>query len=619
MVRLAALAAWAAALTVGLAGQAEPPAGLDDMVIDGSGRIVALGRGGILAFFGNGQWTQPAVAAGGEVRGLLALRNGKVALACRIDTQGWLLTLLDGDRVAKQIPFAWPEGTSSRVSMSEDSRGGVWIGAESPVAIRVNAKSGDTRRFDLTEFNDGPPVKYWNRVAYAEDGAGKGWLWTQGRASNHGGVPLPLSVEDVERGLAEKWTGFTGHRILSLQPNGATEFLVGTWNDGLFLLDLKTKRAEPIPHPQPRALSPIREVVPFNGGCIVCLGTGSKAVVWQWRDGVWVERFKSGETTPVRWRNRIPAAEIESGLLIGVDNGVLFIPRAGGDARHLDWKSGFAMKEVVKILPLGGDRFAVLAAAGPGPQWMLTDIDSHSGNKVSDQKLPPGFQPEKLRSPQVLRDRSGITWVTGGGNLYKYCEGRTVPVFAEGNIHPFLANPQPISVRVDRANDVWFWTGRDPIRHIRLIGRTTKPPGISVEADRWGRVTLSAEAEGEIEWREGGGPWQPMQDENTFAGRFPPGRHVFEVRALSAHLDRLGPVQQAVEVTIDQEAQIAHLIQLLRGGPDPVREEAVEALSRQPEAALPALEHEFPGTDHWWANVAKQECRRAMLGTRGSP
>jgi hypothetical protein len=103
--------------------------------------------------------------------------------------------------------------------------------------------------------------------------------------------------------------------------------------------------------------------------------------LYQLFNGMWVKRFSDPMIHFQTWNRRLPAyAELESGALIALHRGLLFVPKkeeasqVAVPARILDWKVGFPLIGAAQIISRGGDRFAVVSRSGSSPRWVNGDL-----------------------------------------------------------------------------------------------------------------------------------------------------------------------------------------------------------------------------------------------------
>ena len=812
------LAAGAAGL---FAEEQDLAAGLDRMAMDGKGRIFAYRRGRTdkLAVFEDGRWKElPLFPAGkpAQPRGLLGLRDGRVASVWNTGKNEWLVAILEGKQLAQTIPFPWRLGSYDFFSMAQDSTGRIWLSGGTPEVVRFDPSAGTFHTFDLAPLYTGAPMEKWSDVFFTEDQRGGLWLWTSRRGERFASLPGPVRIHEDALDLLTDIPGLTGRTVDCLLPRDKDSLWMDAHHDGLFVFNLNTLSAEPVPEPQQKAFRVgFHGIFPFVKGFLVLSGYKSSFALWQFAEGKWTRRTTPDSVPLMMTDGRAPAyLDAKSGALIATADEILYVPHDEEGTKLLNWRSGWTLTRPAQFLSLGGDRFVALSSGGatrwavadlndllaprplsdaveifpwfgwavdsqdriftllkpksavldvwengswreiPLPKERRNDFQSHieidSQNRIwvvciesklpvsilssdlkiwetepdylsalakhcedfggfaneqsrlqpiagphgqiafrttnwqiihwnrtawktwdlfdigsfakndrmcppffddegrlcvntlrsdktwklgGDQKwtgeakmpgipdrpmgdaqaperqaLPKDFVPQDIKQPQVVADNLGVTWVAGNSNLYKYFKGRTVAVFDGKMVHPFLKNPAIQSVRVDRFGYTWFQTGS--INHLMLPPKTPSLPSFSVKSDSWGLASLTSLPSGSIDWRLDHGTWQTLRASEQTLGFLPSGDHEIEFRILTDHLDIIGPISKQLSVSCPPAKQLDHLITLLRNGPDAMREVAIAGLSRQPAAAIPALENAIKTSDSWWLQAARQECER---------
>ncbi len=308
-------------------------------------------------------------------RGLLALKDGRVAAVWNTGKGEWLLTVLEGERIARKIPFAWPLDSWADFEMAGDARGRVWLSGGLPEVVRCDLSTGETRVFDLAPLATGPRKERWNSVCFTEDLRGGLWLWTSSQADNYVSLPGPVRVIGDALELLPEIPGYTGKRLVELRARDKGSLWIGTRSDGLFALDLGTLSAARVAGPAGNSMHSFGGMFPFGSAWLVLGGSGSRMGLWQLADEKWTRRLEAGQVGFSRWNKPGPAyLEMESGALFALEEGILFVPRAGDGAKVLDWRNGWTLGAVGQFLTLGGDRFAALSRGGNPPRWVVADI-----------------------------------------------------------------------------------------------------------------------------------------------------------------------------------------------------------------------------------------------------
>ena len=118
-------------------------------------------------------------------------------------------------------------------------------------------------------------------------------------------------------------------------------------------------------------------------------------------------------------------------------------------------------------------------------------------------------------------------------------------------------------------------------------------------------------------WRLDDGKWSEPSGSGPFAlDSLPNGAHTVSVQSID-DLAIVDPVltNETFTVNVNTAKQISGLIQRLIIGTTTDRNSAVEALARQPAAALPSLNaglaNSTDETTTWWITAAIQACERA--------
>jgi len=843
-----------AADTTGLFAYAQNLAnGISRMATDGRGRIYGFYRlwNDKLIVFENGRWRElPVMPAGkpSEPRGILGLHDGRMASVWNTGKNEWILAILDDKQISQRIPFEWRLGDYDSLSMVQDSSGRIWLSGGSPEVVRFDLPAGTFHTFDLTPLQTSDPKeksgdiflnertfrpfkpekkgpkKMWSDVFFTEDLRGGLWLWSTSRGDNYAALPGPVRVQGETLSVLADIPGLTGYTVDYLLPRDKDSLWINAHFGGLFVFNLKTLIAEPVPEPQATAFrESFHGIFPFGKkGFLVVSEYNSGFALWEFAKGKWTRRKVSDSLPPMVGYGSTPAyLNAKSGALIGIADGLLYVPHDEKGTKLLDWRRGWRLIKPSHFISLGSDRFAALSSGGgtrwavadlneflapralsdaveilpwfgwtvdsqdriftllkpkssvldvwenglwrkiPLPKDLRNDIPSHieidSRNRIwvistesklpvgilssdlkkwelapdyltalakhcddfggfnnpqsglrpipgphgqvalrtaerqivhwdrtvwktwdlstigsfakddrvgspffddggqlcvntlrsdktwklgGDQKwtgepkmsgipdraleeaqsparreppkaLPKDFTPQDIISPTIATDNLGVTWVAGNGNLYKYCKGRTVALFAGKEVHPFLKNPGILSVRVDRFGNTWLQTGL--IDHIMLPAKTRSLPTLSVKTDRWGLARLNSPPRTAIDWRLDGGEWRTLKGGGEIVGFLSPGDHEIEFQILTDRLDLIGPISKKISVAIASSAQIDHLISILRDGPGGMREMAVRGLAAQPALAIPALKSAIAGNDFWWLRAALQECERQSM------
>ena len=262
-------------------------------------------------------------------------------------------------------------------------------------------------------------------------------------------------------------------------------------------------------------------------------------------------------------------------------------------------------------------------AAANLPGYADYEVRTPSARRLT---LPPGAV---TRTPEsVVLDSRGVYWLTWHQQLYRCREGLCAPVFPPGEAQPFIDGRRLSGVLIDGRGNA-FLRSRDRHEYV-VLSAPGRPPRTSLEIvapagagsppDR--RVirlsTDAAPIEGKVrfDWRLDEGAWQALAAEGQAATvtleALRGGPHRFEARSFDPALQtNAAPAATAFEIQVDSPAQIAGYIVTLAEPDDARRKEAVLALARRPELALPALraarDKATDENERWWIDAALQQ------------
>lgn len=254
------------------------------------------------------------------------------------------------------------------------------------------------------------------------------------------------------------------------------------------------------------------------------------------------------------------------------------------------------------------NRTWVSTAKQPGPKDKWTENTA----QTTSLALPDDFRPHNLNARGVATDNLGRVWAVGDSTLFKYYKGRTVRVFDDTKLHPFIKNPSISTVRVDRFGDTWIQVGPHSTHHVRLPAQPVSTPELTLLVDKSGLATLQSLPQGMIEWRWGEGEWMELAPGERDLGFIPAEIKAVEFRIFNEQLDFLGLITKKVAIKISPAEQRAHWIEVLQTGPDIQRNFAIESMASQPEKSIPALEKALTKSNSWWLQAALQECQRRL-------
>lgn len=443
--------------TAGLFAEAEDvTAGISQMASDGKGRIFAFDRSWSdkLIVFEEGRWKEVPLSPAdkpAEPRGLLSLRDGRVASVWTAGKGEWVLAIVEGNRIAQRLSFSWSLDSGDFFAMVEDSQGRIWLTGRMPEVVRCDPAAGTSRILDLAPLYVGPENKNWNRVFLTEDLRGGLWLWTENQASNCVSIPRPVRVRGDSLELLPDIPGYTGRQLVSLRVRDKDSLWIGTSKEGLFILSLETLSAEPVPEPEKNAFNPFIKIFPFGSGWLVLSGAGSRMRLWELIDGKWTCRVPPYQFKIYRGYPLGPVyLDMKSGAVLPSENGILFIPHNGESAKLIDWRHGWTLAKAEQFLSLGGDRFAAWSNGGNPPWWAVADLNDVLAPQTQSEAveiLPwcAWTVDSRDRIFTLLKAKSTVLDIWENGSW------REVPLPKE------LKNDMRSHVEVDSQNRVWVF------------------------------------------------------------------------------------------------------------------------------------------------------------------
>jgi hypothetical protein len=222
---------------------------------------------------------------------------------------------------------------------------------------------------------------------------------------------------------------------------------------------------------------------------------------------------------------------------------------------------------------------------------------------------PPRGAEVPRRPRSVMEDNQGTMWIVAGGNLYRYRNGQTAPIFTDHEAHPFLSEPSLEEVRVDRNGFVWLRTGS--LDHVLL--HPPSAPGFAprLVREKNGFVRLAEPPPLRLEWSTDGEHWHAARA--TRLGFIPPEFQEIFLRLIGEDLTVHPLPPQTLPAGGDPAAFWAEIVRLLREGEYEEKLLALAACERHPAAARvalqPALQQEA-NRDDWWLRVAWQATER---------
>lgn len=242
---------------------------------------------------------------------------------------------------------------------------------------------------------------------------------------------------------------------------------------------------------------------------------------------------------------------------------------------------------------------------------------SRTGSRVG-RKVPEGFEPRDIKEPYVSEDNLGRIWVSGTQQLYVFRNGKTVPVFRDGRVHPFLGRCEIGEVRVDKAGNTWIQQHYYRLCRVMIPNRNPTLDKVALKLDDLGGLKLETETTNDIEYRLDEGAWTSLKSPERELGYVFQGIHVVEVRFITPDLEVVGPVRMECNFAMPIGEQLAHFAGRFTTGTDREREESMAVLRQKPAEALAVLREWKPRseTEKWWIQAAEQECEREAVKRR---
>lgn len=307
----------------------------------------------------------------------------------------------------------------------------------------------------------------------------------------------------------------------------------------------------------------------------------------------------------------------------------------GGRWRHFETSEITGANTVFLNGPPFFDRAGNLAIHLQANTWEYTDqkgwqmIDPERGLGTEQElrrppivPMPPGCAVEHPES--VVLDRLGIYWLTSQGQLYRAIQGMCSPQFPRDEHQPFIDSRKLTKALIDPKGNAFLVTAFAP-NQIEYVIVKARPPlpqtTLHASTDASGITTLNFSSTTKdalsFTWRMDGGPWSaPTKNNETAVEDLPGGKHRIEAAAVDQRLQiDPTPAVAVIDIPAPSETQITALIQKLSDPDFEVREKAVAALVRQPDAALPLLRstREKAAPDQqWWIDAAVQEIEESL-------
>ena len=234
---------------------------------------------------------------------------------------------------------------------------------------------------------------------------------------------------------------------------------------------------------------------------------------------------------------------------------------------------------------------------------------------------PPGCE---FGSPESnAQDRLGTYWLTHRGQLYRAIPGLCLPQTSPEEHQPFIDGRTVKNALLDPQGNAFLETylHTNPMvgEYVIVNARPPLPQTklqTSVDAAGILKLHFDATVTGKawFTWRVDGEAWtQPTQGADATVAGLANGKHRIEVAAIDERLQiDPTPAVAEVEVRVDNQKELAALIEKLKDPDYSVRDAAVAALVRQPELALPLLQaarEKAAPDERWWIDAAIQQIR----------
>jgi hypothetical protein len=244
----------------------------------------------------------------------------------------------------------------------------------------------------------------------------------------------------------------------------------------------------------------------------------------------------------------------------------------------------------------------------------------------SSPRLPPAVRCEFGNPESSAQDRLGTYWLTYRGQLYRAVPGLCLPQTSPEEHQPFIDGRTVEAALVDPQGNAFLETylHTNPMVGEYVIVNARRPPPqthLRASVDKGGIVKLHFDATVKgntwFTWRVDSEAWaQPAQGAEATVTGLANGKHRIEAAAIDERLQiDPTPAFAEVEITADNQQQLAALIEQLKDPDYSVRDAAVAGLARQAAAALPLLQsaREKAGPDQrWWIDAAIQRIEESL-------
>lgn len=365
-----------------LAGGGQAPLGIDRIAVDARGRVFAFNKdwSDKLAVFEKGSWREiflsPARSPA-HSRGMLGLRDGRMASLWHVDDDKWVLAMIEGDRLVQKARFSWKHERADFPEMMADSTGRIWVSGAASEIVYWEPASDTLRKYDLAPFRKGPADGDWSMVSLTEDLQGGIWPWCSERNRYRTALREALRIRNGSPEPLPEISVLKGRRSVSIRPRDKDSLWICNGAQGLFVLDVRNLTVQPVPPPEKGAFSSLNDIFPFGKGWLVCNGMGSQMNFWEFQEGKWTQRRPVGSGTNDWSHLALVYLQVKSGALLSMGQGTLFFPYDGEGAIRLDWRNGWALGGPEQLLSLGGDRFAALSRGGMSAGFVVADLQQY--------------------------------------------------------------------------------------------------------------------------------------------------------------------------------------------------------------------------------------------------
>ena len=262
-------------------------------------------------------------------------------------------------------------------------------------------------------------------------------------------------------------------------------------------------------------------------------------------------------------------------------------------------------------------------------RFPLDTWSEHAEIAQVEERTPKGCVTTHPHS--IVADNLGTDWLTWKHGLYRCVPGRCVSVFGDDEASPFDSLRYLQKVFVDGRGNAFLLT-RTMSDVVMMIKPRPLAPRAAVAVAPTGvdavKARLRAESASPVQfrWRLDEGAWNTTSDSVLTLQGLPNGAHALAVSAVDAELQTSAvPAVARFEVTIDSNRQMADLIARFAAPDYEQRKAAADALARQPDRAVPALQKARETADddqRWWIDATLEKINQAggtLPPANGSP